>query len=52
MKEKFDQRNTTIYYFDKAPNIKLTSKRVVWWNEEFICIRNKKKVREQSDDYE
>ena len=38
----FSPKGSRIYYFDKAPNIKLTDKRVVWWNEEFICIKELK----------
>ena len=30
------------YKFDDAPNIDLKDKRVIWWNENHICIDNKK----------
>ena len=33
---------TVVYKFDETvPNINLLDKRVVWWNEEYICIKEK-----------
>ncbi len=32
---------TAVYKFDEAPNISLLDKRVVWWNEKYICIKEK-----------
>lgn len=31
------------FLFDEAPNIDLLDKRVVWWNEDYICIKQENK---------
>lgn len=36
------KKNFTIYDWDKAPNIDLTDKRVLWWDEEVICIEKER----------
>jgi len=30
-----------IYIWDDCPNIDMLDKRIVWWNEEYICIRER-----------
>ena len=33
-----------VFDWDSVPNIDLLDKRVVWWNEEHVCIKEKVKV--------
>jgi len=36
-----------IYSFGENPNIDLLNERVVWWNEKYICIKQKGEYVEQ-----
>ena len=32
-----------VFDWDSCPNISLLDKRVIWWNEEYICIKQAEK---------
>lgn len=36
---EYKGRKGIVYKWDNAPNISMTSIRLVWWNEEYICVK-------------